>query len=1012
MTDITQTALDLLGKPSFTQNTRLFRLTTSLGANKLLVERIEGQEGISQPLHFDITVLCTDAHLDLNSLLGQPALLQILTQQSRTDLRPIHAHITAFSLLSSDGGFARYSLTLHPWTAFLRYRTDSYVWQDKTTLDIVTEIFADYQGQGKLAPAWRIAVTDVSHYTARDVCTQFEESDWSFVERLLAEEGLFYWFEHTGDTHSNSYGAHTLVISDNNAAFTPNTQKQIRYHRANATEKTDSITRWHAKRQLVTNTLSVSSWNETQVSIVSNQQDTSHNNGDAPNLSSTDFPGARRFGTRAQVERTAQIQLEAMEARNKTYAGNSTVRTLAPGTTFTLTGHAIHDLDRKIDGKESAGQDGATYAIISVRHQGRNNLASDVGTLAKKAWGNSIANIAGNKAEERNKAEPEEPLYSNEFTALRTDIPWRAMLSNGHGALLHPKPTAHGIHTAIVVGAAGADVTTERNHQIKIQMPWQRGAQSSSRNAHPQGTDNAPGNESAYIWVRVAETSAGANWGSSFVPRIGQEVILDYVEGDIDRPIVIGTLYNGKGQDDAQGNQIAQGAGAATGNAPAWFAGSEGDHAHNAILAGFKTQEIGNSSDGQGGYNALVLDDSKNQVGARLQTTKNKTQLNLGHIKRQTDNQRQQSHGHGAELTTDAYGALRAGLGMLLSADNRQNAGSSQMDAKEAHGQLQQAHELQKSFADTAAKHNAFVGKTQNKDQHDSPEKNLARPIASLNQTEQGTGSSEGGGAGTVTAFGRPDLVASAPGGISLLTPQDMHATAAAITITGGQDVSSTVGSNYVAAVRSGISLFTYGDAKVKRSDKGIRMHAAHGKFDMQAQSAELKAAADKDVTLSSNAKVEIAGKEHVLLTAGSAYIKISGGSIQIHAPGVVQFKASQKVLGGAASMSYAMPPRMPLTPDWPDVFSQKINVAEFIGINTETGNVHAHVPYSVRDKQGTIIAQGITTSSGETQRIYTKQKENADLYLGEGDWRVFVEVKHELPAHGNDEQSDDGEQA
>jgi uncharacterized protein involved in type VI secretion and phage assembly len=649
---------------------------------------------------------------------------------------------------------------------------------------------------------------------------------------------------------------------------------------------------------LVTNSIAVSSWNELQVGVVSSQLDTSHNSGDVPTLRSDDFPGQRHFDSREQVERAAQIHLEALEARNKTFTGTSTVRTLAPGTIFTLTDHGIHDPDRL-----AGGDSNATYAVISVKHKGRNNLSSDVRTLAKGTWGNSLTHLSN-----ANDTREEEPLYHNEFTALRADIPWRPLAEDGHGALLHPKPTAHGIHTAIVVGAGGQDLTTERDHKIKVQMHWQRGAQSHSRAGHPQGTDNAPGNDGAYIWVRVAETAAGANWGSSFVPRIGQEVVLDYIEGDIDRPIVVGSLYNGKGQDDAQGNQISQGAGAATGNAPAWFPGSAADHAHNAVMAGFKTQEIGNSQDGQGGYNTLILDDSPDQVGARLQSTQTKAQLNLGHIKRQTDNQRQASHGHGAELTTDAYGALRAGQGILLSADLRTRAGGAQMDAREAHGQLESALSLQKSFADTAQKHNAFVGKSFDKGQHTSPETVLQRPIESLGQIDQGIGTPDGGGAGTVPVFGRPDIVTSAPGGVALLTPNDAHATASTITIAGGQDVSATVGANYAAAVRSGISLFTYGDAKAKRADKGIKLHAASGKLTMQAQSAELKAAADKDVTISSNAKVEAAASEHVLLTAGGAYVKIAGGNIQIHAPGSVQFKAGQKVMGGGASMSAEMP--------------------------------------------------------------------------------------------------------
>jgi type VI secretion system secreted protein VgrG len=101
------------------------------------------------------------------------------------------------------------------------------------------------------------------------------------------------------------------------------------------------------------------------------------------------------------------------------------------------------------------------------------------------------------------KEKQDEPLYTNRFTALRADIPWRPLATDGRGALLHPKPTVAGVHTAIVVGEPGQDLTTERDHYIKVQMHWQRGARSQSRRAHPQGNDNAPGNDASYIWVRV-----------------------------------------------------------------------------------------------------------------------------------------------------------------------------------------------------------------------------------------------------------------------------------------------------------------------------------------------------------------------------------------------------------------------------------------------------------------------------------------------------------------------------
>lgn len=163
--------------------------------------------------------------------------------------------------------------------------------------------------------------------------------------------------------------------------------------------------------------------------------------------------------------------------------------------------------------------------------------------------------------------------YRNRIDAIRAAIPYRNARTDGHGLLLYPKPTVHGQQTATVVGS-GAPLHTDRDHRIKIQFHWQRGANSHSRRDHPypDGHTGAPANDAAGTWVRVATSLApiaGANWGTVALPRVGQEVLVDFLDGDIDCPVVIGTLYNGRGEPDSQANSSMQGAGAATGNAPA-----------------------------------------------------------------------------------------------------------------------------------------------------------------------------------------------------------------------------------------------------------------------------------------------------------------------------------------------------------------------------------------------------------------------------------------------------------
>lgn len=130
------------------------------------------------------------------------------------------------------------------------------------------------------------------------------------------------------------------------------------------------------------------------------------------------------------------------------------------------------------------------------------------------------------------------------------------------------------MQTALVVGTEDP-LHTDRDDRIKVQFHWQPGTQGSHRLDHPTGACNAPASHASGTWVRVAQYWAGQNWGGVFVPRLGQEVVVAFLDGDIDRPVVISAAYNGQGQANGPGNEVDGGAATATGNAPAWFPGDQ-----------------------------------------------------------------------------------------------------------------------------------------------------------------------------------------------------------------------------------------------------------------------------------------------------------------------------------------------------------------------------------------------------------------------------------------------------
>lgn len=900
-----------LPSPHFTQESRLLRLTTPLGPDVLLAECVRGEEGLSELFRFKIAALSTDAALPLRGLIGQPVLLELLTSHSRDELRPFHGHVTALEMTGANGGFARYHLTVEPWTAFLGHGRDSRIFQDRSVIDIIDSVLGAYRGKGMLAPAWRFDLLDPDLYTRRSTLTQYQESDLAFIQRLMHEEGLFYYFEHAGDAGQAPFGSHTLVIADHNGSFVPNRQATIAFTQPGATMREDSLDRWRTELRAQTDAVELLSWDYRSLDV----RTVSAAGAGGGALVSRDTPGAYAYTSRAHGQRIADRQMQALEAAKEVHVGAGTVRTLAPGTTFTLNGHPRFD---------DAGDDDARgFLVTRTVHLMHNNLSAELSaTLAQHLGRGALeALIAGEQATSLHavgKAAGQRPLYRVRIDAIRSKMAYRSSGIDAHGQLLHPRPSVRGQQTAIVVGPPGVTVHTDRDHRIKVQFHWQRGSQGHNRLTHPapDGHADASADDRAGTWVRVATPMApvaGTNWGSNALPRVGQEVLVDFLEGNIDRPVVIGALYNGRGQPDAQHNQVSAGAGAASGNAPAWFPGQTGAHAHPAVLSGIKTQALG-ATDGGGAYSQLVFDDSPGQARVALQRHAQAhggtAELNLGHLQHQSDNARLPASGFGAELKTEHSAALRAGSGLLLSADARGSAAGAQMDSREASDQVRQSVEMQTALTELAHKHNARL------DKEPAPEQLPA--ISQLGHTGKVLTGDDGGPAGKDVAatdagdaprasvYAEPHLQLSAPDGFAAVTPANAVVSAGATTnLAADHALELAAQGNSYHAVTAGIGLFTYGKAsapKTPNQETGIRLHAASGKVSMQSQSDVTRITADKALTAASVAKaVNVRASSYVALTAQGASLRIEGGDITLAGPGVMAFKASVKELTGPA---------------------------------------------------------------------------------------------------------------
>ena len=862
---------------SFSQHNRLFSVhfagDSGISADLLLPHRLRGLERISGTYLYQVELLSANAHIEAKDLLGQPA--DITIHLADGSERLITGIVTAFGPLSADGGMARYVLHLEPCLAVLAHRFNACVRQDMTVPDVLRDVFDRHlQANPVVQRAFKVDFRLSETYPSLSYCNQYE-SDLHFVERLMAEHGLFYFFEFQRD---NDYPVHTLVIGDDVHTLEDGLQPTIRFAGARAIEKEDTIVQWGGLRQIQPGLVRLTSFDYKTVATDHVHDQSRIDQGEAGNaLASTleDFdPRSHYYASGGDsLDRHAKIRQEAHDFLAKQFKGVSSVRAAAAGTRFTLSGHDVHDQDHR---------EQRQFVIISVVCEAENNfLQQDDDAMchrfaARPEVPPALAPWFGNGQSLLDNVR-EQP-YRNVLTCVRSGVPIRPRYAHSDYA----KPTAPGPMTATVVGPEGAEIHTDELGRIKVQYDWQLPQH------HPQGT--AEGNEKSSTWVRVVYPSAGADWGTQYIPRVGQEVAIVFLHSDIDRPVCMGVLHNGT-------------------HRPPTFSGAGGLPANRA-LSGTKTKEI----DGQK-YNELLFDDTTGEVRTKLSSEHAKTQLNLGYLIHPRTNGKGEPRGEGFELRTDATGAIRAAKALLLSAESQEQARGKQLSRETLLSVLDAALTIAEQLGEVAHTQNSNLletGKDNKLVQDDAvpgptKENGHQRHLKeALDNLERGSNTDKDGKTGQGAQSGGQHVIAlTAPDGLALTTlASTTIATGTNLDQVAMRDTNQATGRRWIHNVTESISLFVHGaTAKIKDTFKLI---AAKGNIQMQAQDGEIHATAQHDLTISSvDGKVVISAPKEVLITAGGGYIRV-GANIEIHNPGTQSQKAASFSLTGPTSLSVA----------------------------------------------------------------------------------------------------------
>lgn len=441
----------------------LLDITTPLGPDQFRIMSVNGSGQISQPFSYRIVLRSGTAKLDENQLLHKPVTVSIVqTSVHACFLNGLVSHVQQFPADSRETW--DYSLTIVPTIAFLEQTRDCRFFENQSSLDIVESIFSkfgirNYKVRGAVSPPKRA-------YT-----TMFNETYLDFIHRLFAEDGIFYFFEHSDSDH-------TMIIGADNTAFKATATSP--YGMTNEGGILTGFERWTRTDTTTYGNVDTGDYNpETSTTPVKASVPSVKKAAGLDVRAHYHWPS--RAATSDGANTLADRQLQAHEVFTQLYHGLANIPDLYAGSKFTLENDPV-----------SGSTSQYVLHAVSILVEDHSDQLSGSGSTIK-------AGLSAFTAETNYKPVP------------------------------HPKPVPLGMYSATVIGETGEEIYTDKLGRIKVQFPWDHLNETTS---------------SGTFWVRVVQPWAGAGWGAQFIPRVGMEVLISFLEGDIDRPVAIGTLFN------------------------------------------------------------------------------------------------------------------------------------------------------------------------------------------------------------------------------------------------------------------------------------------------------------------------------------------------------------------------------------------------------------------------------------------------------------------------------------
>lgn len=445
-------------------------ITTAVSGVTFFFWRMHVREELGRPFQMDLEMFCEKADVAADKVLGTAVSISITKPDGGK--RHFHGLVSRFAYAGNRGRYQVYRLTLRPWLWFLTRTSDCRIFQQMTVPDIIEKVFRDKNG-----------FTDFKRslsgtYKTWDYCVQYRESDFAFVSRLMEQEGIYYFFEHTADKHTlvfaDAPSAHSLIASDSG---------ELPYRGGgDGRIGQDHIHDWIRYQEVQTATYVTQDYDfvKPKANLEVRSQVTRQHA--LASYEAYDYPG--EYTETADGTPWVKARIEELQAEHLRGTGIGTSYDAAAGKKFKLV-----DFPRAAENAE--------YLVVAGDYQIESGEVEQFSGDSQNKFDVKLEVIEATQA----------------FRAKR----------------ITPRPIVSGPQTAVVVGKEGEEIWTDKYGRVKVQFFWDR-----------EGKKD----ENSSCWIRVSQVWAGKTWGAMHIPRIGQEVIVEFLEGDPDRPIITGRVYN------------------------------------------------------------------------------------------------------------------------------------------------------------------------------------------------------------------------------------------------------------------------------------------------------------------------------------------------------------------------------------------------------------------------------------------------------------------------------------